>query len=128
MKRLFTMSNISVYADDLDILLSDVENTGFTVAAGDSHKLRLEYNDINTKWYLYNDATDSGYSAGQWLGTCGVMDIAITVCLEDGLYVTLFNNKVYFSKDVCKLLLMAWELEKKSQEQEEVPEEVPYTR
>ena len=124
MKRIFTMSNISVYADEhLDVSLSDVENTGFTVAAGDSHKLRLEYNDINTKWYLYDDAPDS--SAGQWLGTCGCMDIAITVCLGH-LYVAMYRNKVYFSKDVCKLLLMAWELEKKSQEQEEVPEEVPY--
>ena len=127
MKRLFILSNISVYADEhLDILLSDVEDTGFTVAAGDSHKLRLEYNIDNTKWYLYDDAPDRGYSSGKWLGTCGCMDIAITVCLGH-VYVAMYNNKVYFSKDVCKLLLMAWELEKKSfQEQEEVPEEVPY--
>ena len=114
MKKIFTRSNISVYADEnLDVSMTDVENTGFTVAAGDSHKLRL-YNSIdntNAKWYLYDDAIDS--SAGQWLGTCGCMDIPITAHLEDGVYVTLFNNKVYFSKDVCKLLLMAWELEKK---------------
>ena len=120
MKRLFTIFNVSVYADEhLDILLSDVEPTGFTVVAGDSHKLRLEYNyslpltPDNTKWYLYDDAHNRGYSAGQWLGTCGTMDIAITVCLGH-VYVAMYNNKVYFSKDVCKLLLMAWELEKKS--------------
>jgi|LSQX01.1.fsa_nt_gb hypothetical protein len=123
MKRLFTLYNISVYADEhLDILLSDVKNTSFTVVAGDSHKLRLEYNIDNTKWYLYDDVPDRGYSAGS-----GVMDTAITVCLEHGLYVAMYNNKVYFSKDVCKLRLMAWELEEESfQEQEEVPEEVPY--
>ena len=35
--------------------------------------------------------------------------------------------KRLFTLDVCKLRLMAWELEEESfQEQEEVPEEVPY--
>ena len=113
MKKIFTQSNISVYADEnLDVSMTDVEPTGFTVVAVSSYKLRLEYNPEidNTKWYLYDDAIDS--SAGQWLGTCGVMNIAHTVCLGH-LYVAMYNNKVYFSKDVCKLLLMAWELEKK---------------
>lgn len=119
MKRLFTLYNISVYADEhLYILLPDV-NTSFTVVAVCSYKLRLEYN--------YDDVPelsnpDRGYSDGS-----DVMDTAITVCLEHGLYVALFNNKVYFSKDVCKLLLKAWELEEESfQEQEEVPKEVAY--